>query len=72
MKIWIKVLLGIIIGIILGVFLPVGGNEQATMDYISALLIRIGRYIIFPLVFFSLVIGTYELKREKKLFSVYG
>ena len=72
MKIWIKVLVGITIGIILGVFLPVGGNEQETMDYISKLLIRIGRYIIFPLVFFSLVIGTYELKREKKLFSVYG
>ncbi len=72
MKIWIKVLTGILLGALLGYFLPGSKATVETTAFISSLVIRIGRYIVFPLVFFSLIVGTYELKREKKLFSVYG
>jgi Na+/H+-dicarboxylate symporter len=71
-KIWIKILIGSILGVLLGFFLP--GTERATelFAYINRLFIQIGRYVVFPLVFFSLMVGTYELKREKKVFRVYG
>ena len=67
MKIWIKILLGIIIGISLGLFIVPGSQGQEVIDYLAELMIRIGRYVVFPLVFFSLIIGSFELKREKKL-----
>ena len=72
MKIWIKILTGIIIGALLGHFLPGGKATAETAAFISLLVIRIGRYVVFPLVFFALIVGTYELKREKRLFRVYG
>ena len=72
MKIWIKILIGSILGVLLGVFLP--GTEKAMelFSFVNRLFIQIGRYVVFPLVFFALVAGTYELKREKKIFRVYG
>lgn len=72
MKIWIKLLAGTIIGILLGFFLPLrGAEQQETLSYLSTLVIHIGRYTIFGLIFFSLVTGTYELKQDKKLIKVY-
>ena len=72
MKIWIKLICGIVIGIIISNFLPVNEGISDFFHSISALLIHIGKYAIFPLVFFSLIIGTYELKTDKKLISIYG
>lgn len=72
MKIWIKVLTGIILGGLLGYFLPGSKATVETTAFISLLIIRIGRYVVFPLVFFALIVGTYELKRAKRLFRVYG
>ena len=72
MKIWIKILIGSVVGVLLGIFLP--GTEKAMelFSFITRLFVQIGRYVVFPLVFFALVAGTYELKREKKIFRVYG
>ena len=72
MKIWIKILTGILLGALLGYFLPGSKATVETATFISLLVIRIGRYVVFPLVFFALIVGTYELKREKRLFKVYG
>ena len=72
MKIWIKLLVGGIIGIFLGVFLPTGDSIYSLFSYLSELVINIGRYAIFPLILFSLAVGTYELKQEKKILRVYG
>jgi aerobic C4-dicarboxylate transport protein len=71
-KIWIKILIGSVVGVLLGIFLP--GTEKAMelFSFITRLFVQIGRYVVFPLVFFALVAGTYELKREKKIFRVYG
>jgi aerobic C4-dicarboxylate transport protein len=71
-KIWIKILIGTILGVLLGIFMP--GTEKAMelFSFLNRLFIQIGRYVVFPLVFFALVAGTYELKREKKIFRVYG
>jgi len=72
MKIWIKLLIGIILGLIIAIVLPSKQDAAIHLNNISEILIQIGRYAIFPLVFFSLTIGTYELKLDKRVFRVYG
>lgn len=73
MKIWIKLLAGAVIGLLLGLLLP---HENASLhnafSFLSKISINIGRYVVFPTIFFSLAIGTYELKREKKILTIYG
>jgi Na+/H+-dicarboxylate symporter len=72
MKIWIKLLIGIILGSIVAIVLPSKQDAAIHLNNISEILIQVGRYAIFPLVFFSLTIGTYELKLDKRVFRVYG
>ena len=69
MKIWIKVLIGSLIGLVAGFLIPV--SAQGFFDSLSGLLIGIGRYVLFPFIFFSLGIGTSELRQEKRLVRVY-
>jgi aerobic C4-dicarboxylate transport protein len=69
MKIWIKLLIGSLIGLAAGFFIPV--QAQGLFDSISSLLVGIGRYALFPFIFFSLGIGTSELRQEKRLLRVY-
>ena len=69
MKIWIKLLVGSVIGVLAGIFIP--AQAQGFFDSLSGLLIGIGRYVLFPFVFFSLGIGTSELRQEKRLVRVY-
>jgi aerobic C4-dicarboxylate transport protein len=69
MKIWIKLLIGAVLGLIAGIFIPV--PAQGFFDSLSDLLIGIGRYALFPFIFFSLGIGTTELRQEKRLGRVY-
>ncbi len=73
MRIWIKLLGGGIIGAALGFFLPM--NEGATADtfsVISDVVLNIGRWVLFPLVFFSVAVATHELRQDKRVFLVYG
>jgi Na+/H+-dicarboxylate symporter len=70
MKNWIKLLLAAVIGIVLGIVLPVAA--QGILDSISDVLVGIGRYAIFPLVFFSLGIGVSDLRQDKRLLRVYA
>jgi len=69
MKIWIKLLIGSLIGLAAGFFIPV--QAQGLFDSVSSLLVGIGRYALFPFIFFSLGIGTSELRQEKRLLRVY-
>jgi len=72
MKIWIKILIGIVLGLVLGILLPTSDGNLKLMALLAEIFLRIGRYLVFPLAFFSLVLGTFELKREKKLLRVYA
>jgi Na+/H+-dicarboxylate symporter len=69
MKIWIKLLIGSLIGLAVGFLIP--AQAQGLFDSVSSLLIGIGRYALFPFIFFSLGIGTSELRQEKRLLRVY-
>jgi len=72
MKIWIKLLIGMVLGILLAVILPGKQNAAIHLFNISEILINIGIYVVFPLVFFSAIMGIYELRMEKRVFRVYG
>lgn len=72
MKVWLKLLIGVIIGVLLGIFIPLSDNAKQIFDFLSKLFIQIGRYTIFPLVFFSIIMGTHELRHERKLFAIYS
>ena len=69
MKIWIKLLVGSLVGLAAGFFIP--AQAQGIFDSVASLLTGIGRYVVFPFVFFSLGIGTSELRQEKRLARVY-
>ncbi len=71
MKIWLKMLIGILLGIAAFFLLPVETTPwQNTLNFLAELTLRLGRYIAFPLFFFSLATGVHELKREKQIVAV--
>ncbi|TVQ95838.1 MAG: dicarboxylate/amino acid:cation symporter [Spirochaetaceae bacterium] len=73
MRIWIRFLVGSIIGVALGLWLPESGGDTAALFFgLSALVVNVGRYLLFPLVFFGLAIGTYELMQERVALRVYA
>ena len=72
MKIWIKLLLGIIVGGVLSALLPATDGVREALGFVSTVVVRAGRFVAFPLVFFSLIMATHELKREKKVLATYG
>jgi Na+/H+-dicarboxylate symporter len=73
MKLWLKYLLATVLGILLGFILPLnGGDTEVFFATVYTYVLHVGRYLVFPLVFFGLTIGTYELWLEKKFFPVYG
>ena len=72
MKIWLKYLLGIIIGITLGVLIsPENTVFRSSLEFLSKLTINIGRYTVFPIVFFGIGYGTFKLKQEKITGRIY-
>ncbi|MDR2398553.1 MAG: cation:dicarboxylase symporter family transporter [Spirochaetaceae bacterium] len=65
MKVWVKLLIGSILGIVLGSFLPSVHPAVLTwLPWLQELAVRIGRYTVAPILFFSLTIGVYELRRD--------
>lgn len=73
MKLWMRIVIGAVIGLVLGLYLPVaGGDAISFMETVSALVVNVGRYVVYPLVFFGLVIGLHELREDKKTLRVYG
>ncbi len=68
MKLWISSVLAILTGTLAALFIPFGDSAQTILLKYSGLAVNIGRYIIFPLVFFSLAIAVCKLRREKSLF----
>ncbi len=68
MKIWLKYVIGCILGIAAACILP-AGNETVTgaTAYLTELAIRIGRYALLPLLFFSFTVAVFELRESKML-----
>lgn len=71
MKTWIKIFAGTLTGTLLAIFLPQVPFILETAEYLKNLVVSMGRYIITPLLFFSLIVAACQLQREKKLLSVF-
>ena len=69
MKIWIKLLLGLALGVVLGSLFP---QFESTYSSIGDIVNNIGRYGLYPLLFFSLPLAVLELRKEKKIFQFFG
>jgi len=67
MKLLISSLIALLIGSLSALLIPFGEGVDSIFTYLSGLSINIGRYIVFPLVFFSLAVAVCKLRREKKL-----
>jgi Na+/H+-dicarboxylate symporter len=71
MKVWIKLLVGSSLGLILGFLLP---HENATvvaaLSWAEILAIRLGRYALAPLLFFSLAVAIYELRQDNRMWAL--
>ncbi|MFP4151489.1 MAG: cation:dicarboxylate symporter family transporter [Alkalispirochaeta sp.] len=71
MRLWIRYLAGTIIGVVLGVFLPAGaGDSLVVLQNLSDLVIRLGRFLLFPIAFFSAIIAVDELRDDRRVLSV--
>ena len=73
MKLWMRILIGSVIGIVLGLYLPLaGGDSLIVMGRIAEIVISIGRYALFPLALFGVMIGVFELRADRIAGKVYG
>ena len=73
MKLWMRILIGSVVGIVLGLYLPLaGGDTLGVIGRITEIVISIGRYALFPLVFFGVTIGIFELRSDRITGQVYG
>jgi Na+/H+-dicarboxylate symporter len=70
MKIWLKLFIGAVLGLILGFLLP-ENNETIlrALSWLEGMAIRIGRYALIPVLFFSLTIAIYELRQDKQFWG---
>lgn len=71
MKVWIKLLIGSLLGLMLGALLP---QENATVGAVlfwaEILAVRLGRYALAPLLFFSLAVSIYELRQDDRMWGL--
>jgi len=70
MKVWLKLLIGSILGIIIGILLPDNSAIMEKMAWLGELAIRIGRYVLAPVLVFSLTIAVYELRQDGQFWSL--
>lgn len=72
MKIWIKYLFAVIVGALLGFYLfdPAAADGEA-LPFAARLVEHIGRYAVYPLVFFSLAYAAFKLRMERRVLRTY-
>jgi Na+/H+-dicarboxylate symporter len=73
MKVWLKLLLGAAVGVALGLFLPLPARADGSiLPQFADFILSVGRYALFPLVFFSTAVALNDLHREKRLWDTVG
>ena len=67
MKVWIKYLIGLVFGVLAALILP--GNTAFTnaVAFLTELFIRVGRYVVIPLIFTSAIVAVNKLRSSKLL-----
>ncbi|QEN04852.1 dicarboxylate/amino acid:cation symporter [Thiospirochaeta perfilievii] len=67
MKTSVQVLVGAVLGALIAVLLPADNLILTFITGLSTNLLLIGRYIVLPLMFFSLIVSVTQLQRDKLL-----
>jgi Na+/H+-dicarboxylate symporter len=71
MKVWLKLLIGAVLGLILGSLLPEDNETvQKILAWLGEMAVRIGRYALIPMLFFSLTIAIYELRQDFRFWGL--
>ena len=73
MKVWIKYLIGMALGVLAAFILPTDNAAFLSfVSFLSDLFIRMGRYIVLPLVFFTAIVSVSKLRSSKQLWKTAG
>ncbi len=73
MKVWIKYLIGVALGILAAFILPTENAAFASsIAFLTELFIRVGRYVVVPLIFTSAVVAVSKLRTSKQLLKTTG
>ena len=64
MKIWIKLLIGSALGIVFGFVAPESQRFMEVLAWLEQFVLRVGRYALVPVLFFSLSIAVYKLRKD--------
>ena len=73
MKVWIKYLIGVALGVLAAFILPTENAGFANaVAFLTELFIRVGRYVVVPLIFTSAVVAVCKLRTSKLIFKTTG
>ena len=74
MKVWLKTVLAAAVGLVIGILLSRGGGGEVAdlLPRLSRVALQIGRYAVFPAVFFGVVMSTHELRSNAAAPRLYG
>ncbi len=68
MKIWLKYLIGIVLGTALGILATTDNTFFIqSIEFLSNLSIRLGRYSLYPVLFFGFTVSIFELRENRDL-----
>ena len=72
MKVWIKYLLGVAFGVLAALILPGNAAFSNAVAFLTELFVRIGRYVVIPLIFTSAIVAVNKLRTSKLLLKTSG
>ena len=73
MKVWLKFLIGSILGAICALVLPFENKALFSfLELVTEIVIRFGRYMVIPLMFFTAVIAFNRLRDTKLLIKTFN
>ena len=67
MKVWIKYLIGVAFGVLAAFILPGNAAISSAVAFLTELFIRVGRYIVIPLIFTSAIVAVNKLRSSRLL-----
>jgi Na+/H+-dicarboxylate symporter len=71
MKVWVKLLIGAVLGMTIGFLLPVeNAAVLSAFLWLETLALGIGRYVVVPVLVFSLTIAVYELRQDEQFWPM--
>jgi len=72
MNVWVKLLIGSILGMIIGFLLPAENiNISSIFQWMEKLALGMGRYVVVPVLVFSLTLAVYELRMDEKFWPMF-